>query len=135
MPGISFGGNGGHGVDLKARGASLLQAGADKLRDGLAWMKAEARLILDRPSWTAATTLRDRLEAVSWLRASVVVGLTFAVMGSLWIAFRPRGIQAHPPRLPTEQEWRANREAAKAMEATLSPALAAANRPETPRTR
>ncbi len=42
------------------------------------------------------------------------------------MTLRQDGIQAHPPRLPTEQEWQAT-QAAEVFEGDLSPALAAAN--------
>lgn len=120
-------------MNLRARCATLLEAGAHGIRLGVSKAIREARLTFDSARWTTAMTWRDRVQAVSWPRASVAAGLAFVAAGSLWLALQPRGIQAHPPRLPTEQEWRANQAAGEAMEAELSPALAAANRPEAPR--
>lgn len=120
-------------MNLRARCATLLTAGERAFRLGLSKAISEARLTFDRARWATATTWRDRAQAVSWPRASVAAGLALVAAGSLWLVVQPRGIQAHPPRLPTEQEWRANQQAAEAMEAELSPSLAAANRPEAPR--
>lgn len=87
----------------------------------------QIRLTVDPDRWTAATNLRERAASVSWPRASVAGVLVAATAVSVWIAVQPSGIRSHPPRLPTEQEWRATQAAAEAMEAELSPALAAAN--------
>ena len=88
----------------------------------------QIRRTVDPARWAAATNWRERAASVSWPRASVA-GVLIAVMAvSVWIVVQPSGVRSHPPRLPTEQEWRATQAAAEAMEAELSPALAAANR-------
>jgi hypothetical protein len=93
------------------------------------WTKGvfQVRKIVDSDRWAVATTWQDRAAAVSWPRASIVGALAATLIVSVWLVAQPSGIRSHPPRLPTEQEWRANRAAAEAMEADLSPARAAAN--------
>ncbi|MEJ6790948.1 hypothetical protein BrevBR_15500 [Brevundimonas sp. BR2-1] len=88
----------------------------------------QVRQTIDHNRWSTATTWRDRAAAVSWPRASIGGVLAAAMAVCVWIAVQPPGVRSHPPRLPTEREWRANQAAAEAMEAELSPALAAANR-------
>lgn len=87
----------------------------------------QARLVIDSDRWSAAANWRDRAAAVSWPRASIVGAVAATLVVSVWFVAQPSGIRSHPPRLPTEQELRASRAAAAAMEADLSPALAAAN--------
>lgn len=87
----------------------------------------QIRLTVDRERWAAATDWRARIAAVSWPRAGVGATLVAGAALSLWIGLQPTGLRAHPPRLPTEVEWRATQAAAAAMESDLSPALAAAN--------
>lgn len=87
----------------------------------------EARRLVDRDKWATATTLRERMAAVSWPRASIVgAGLTVAVVG-VWFIVQPHGVRAYAPPLPTEQQMQARIDAARALEADLSPALARAN--------
>lgn len=92
----------------------------------------QIRLTIDPDRWAAAANWRGRVASVSWPRASIGGALVAGLAVSVWFAVQPSGLRSHPPRLPTEQEWRANQAAAKAMEAELSPALAAANRPVQP---
>lgn len=108
-----------------------LAAGA---RNGVRWVVGEAGRVVDMPRFRAATSWRDRLATVSWPRLGVVTGGLVAIIAG--VSLLPDGrvrpdanpeIRAHAPRLPSEQEWRASQEAARAMEAELSPALAAAN--------
>lgn len=90
----------------------------------------QIRLTVDRDQWATASDWRSRLAAISWPRASVAAGLAAVAVFALWVGLQPTGIRSHPPRLPTEAEWRATQAAAEAMESELSPALAAANRSE-----
>ncbi len=120
-------------MSLRTRVESIARSGWAGIKVGRDELIRQANLLVDRPRWASSLTWRDKVSAVSWPRASVVAGLSLLTVGSfVWILL-PHGIQAHPPRLPTEQEWRANQSAAKAMEAELSPALANANRSEAPR--
>lgn len=114
-------------MDIRAQGAQMLDATWRGLSDGGAWLGREARLIFDAHRWAGAVTWKDRAAAVSWPRAGVAGTLSVLVASSLWFALQPDR-QPGPPRLPTEQEWRASQSAAAAMQADLSPALAAANR-------
>lgn len=99
------------------------------LRGGVAWLGDQASRLVDQDQWRSASSARDRVGAVSWSRASILgLGIAAGAGALIWIVAQPQGLRAHPPRLPTEQEWRANQQAADAMKADLSPALAAANR-------
>lgn len=98
------------------------------------WLLGEARQILDIDAFRSANDWRGRLDSVSWRRAAVaggsVMAIGLAVGLGLWLA-QPE-FAGRPPRLPTEEEWRANQAAGRAMEAELSPALAKANASVTP---
>jgi hypothetical protein len=91
----------------------------------------EVKQIVNLDRWASATTVADRLQAVSWPRASIAGGLITGLIAGgwlgAWLLFWPHGIQAHAPPLPTEQQIEARIEAAKALEAELSPSLAKAN--------
>ena len=117
-------------MDIAAQGARLLDGAVRWRRNSAARLAQEVRLTFDKARWAGAVTWRDRAAAVSWPRAGVMGGLAVAIAGSLWLALDPFGGQPVAPRLPTEQEWRASQAAAAAMQADLSPALAAANRTE-----
>ncbi|QDH72321.1 hypothetical protein [Brevundimonas sp. M20] len=86
--------------------------------------------ILDMEQFHSATSWRDRLKAVAWKRVAIIgSGLaTVALAVSLGAWLLQPEFRGRPPRLPTEQEWRANQDAGRAMEAELSPALAEANK-------
>ena len=116
-------------MDIRARAAQWLDGTGRVIRSGIARLEREARLTLDGNRWAGAVTWKDRAAAVSWPRAGVAGALTVLAAGSLWVVLQPDR-QPRPPRLPTEQEWRASQSAAAAMQADLSPALAAANRSE-----
>ena len=98
------------------------------------WLLQEARQVLDVDAFRCANDWRGRLDAVSWRRAAVagggVMAIGLAVGLGFWLAQPEFG--GRPPRLPTEQEWRANQAAGRAMEGELSPALAKANASVTP---
>lgn len=100
---------------------------------GWRWLLTEVRQIFDLEAFRSANNWSARVEAVSWRRFTVAAGgalaVTLALGLGLWLV-QPKA--AHAPRLPTEQEWRANQAAARAMEAELSPALAQANASVTP---
>lgn len=100
-----------------------------RLRAADLWIWREAAQILDLNKFQTATDWRGRFDAVSWRRVAIgagsVTALGVAVGVGLWL-MQPE-FRSHPPRLPTEQEWRANQAAGQAMEAKLSPALAKAN--------
>lgn len=93
----------------------------------------EARQVIDLEALRSSTDWTARFKAVSWRRLAVTAGgvlaITVAFGLGLWLA-KPNSAQ--PPRLPTEQEWRANQAASRAMEAELSPALVQANKSVTP---
>jgi hypothetical protein len=94
-----------------------------------AYARREAGLLFDRDRFLSAGSWQERLAAVSWPRAAVVGGTAAAVAVALGVGMwllQPE-FRGRPPRLPTEQEWKANQDAGRAMEAELSPALAAAN--------
>lgn len=116
-------------MDIRAQAARLRDGTGRRLRSGAAWLVREARLTFDNNRWAGAVSWRDRAAAVSWPRAGMAGTLTVLVAGSLWFVLQPDR-RPGPPRLPTEQEWRASQSAAAAMQADLSPALAAANRSE-----
>jgi len=98
------------------------------------WLLHESRQVLDIDAFRAASDWRSRLSSISWRRVAVAGGglgaLALAVGLGVWL-MQPE-FRAHPPRLPTEQEWRANQAAGRAMDAELSPALASANASVTP---
>jgi len=116
-------------VNIRARAAQWLDGTGRGIRSGVAWLEHEARLTFDGNRWAGAVSWRDRAAAVSWPRAGVAGALTVLIAGSLWVVLQPDR-QPGPPRLPTDQEWRASQSAAAAMQADLSPTLAAANRSE-----
>lgn len=90
-------------------------------------LSRQAGLFVDTEEWRTSTTLSEKMKAISWPRASIAgVALALLIGGGVWMMLQPASIQAHPPRLPTEQEWQAT-QAAEAFEGDLSPALAAAN--------
>jgi len=91
------------------------------------WLTLQAAALVDRERWDAGRTLADRAQAVSWPRAAVLSGLLTVGAATIWFAFQPHGLRAHPPRLPHEREWKASQAAARAFEAGPSPALMAAN--------
>lgn len=115
-----------------AAAASTAKALSGGLAQAAERLKAEAGRIIDTDRWRRSLNWSDRLASVSWPRLSVAVGASAAIGVGLWALVQPDGIRSHPPRLPTEQEWRATQAAAAAMEADLSPALAAANRSVAP---
>jgi hypothetical protein len=101
----------------------------DKAIAAASCIRREAGLLFDRDRFLSAGSWQERLAAVSWLRAAVLGGTAAAVAVALGVGMwllQPE-FRGRPPRLPTEQEWKANQDAGRAMEAELSPALAAAN--------
>lgn len=110
------------------------QEASSRARNATNWLVQEAGQILDMAALRSATDWRGRLEAISWRRAGLAglsVATIVAVAGlGFWLT-RPE-FGGHPPRLPTDQEWRASQAADRAMESGLSPALAEANASVTP---
>lgn len=121
-------------MDVTTRARDLVQSVRNSAAAILAKLVNEIGLIVDRDRWAEGATWKDRLSAVSWPRASIAGGVVAVTAASLWLIVAPFGLHAHPPRLPTEREWRATETAAKAFEGDLSPALVAANRTATPET-
>ena len=109
-----------------AMSASAREAGSALTRL-FGHLGAEARQTIDAEQWRSARTWADRARAISWSRAAGIGGAVATVGVGVFLLTQPHGLRSHPPRLPTEQEWRASQAAARAMEADLSPALAAAN--------
>jgi len=113
---------------------TLWRKGIARAKAWSGWLLSEARQVLDVDAFRSANDWRDRLNSISWKRAAVagsgVVTLALAAGLGVWLT-QPE-FRAHPPRLPTEQEWRANQSAGRAMDAELSPALASANASVTP---
>lgn len=90
-------------------------------------LQRQACLFIDTAHWKSAETFTERLSAVSWPRVSVAASaMIFLIAGGVWLMLQSSGVRAHPPRLPTEQEWQAT-QPATAFEGELSPALAQAN--------
>lgn len=121
--------NGG-GIGAATRG--LWEALASVTGRGIVWLRGEAVLIVDLESWRGATTLNARLAAVSWPRAGGFGGaaLGAALVAGLGISalIAPRGLQAHPPPLPSEADLAATHETVRRLEASV-----AASRPQAPK--
>jgi hypothetical protein len=116
------------------RARALWSQTVTHVRAGAEWILRETRQILDLDALRSANGWRGRLDAVSWKRAAIAGGglAVIALAAGLWTWLAQPEFRGHPPRLPTEQEWRANQAAARAMEGELSPALEAANKSVTP---
>lgn len=121
-------------MNLTNRASLLADRAVEQCRTAWNRLLVEARQIVDLDRWRTGATWRERVEAVSWPRASIAGGLVTVLGVGLWLIAMPSGIHAHPPRLPTQVELEAARSAERAMHAELSPALAAANRTETTET-
>lgn len=108
--------------------AGLFDAAGRRLDDLRLWFTHQWRRAIDADQWASATTLKDKLSAVSLPHAGA--GLTVigaVVVGGLFLFGGPRG--PSPPPLPSETARESIRSATRAFEGELSPALAAANAP------
>lgn len=117
-------------MELRKRAVAFTAGSVTLLRTAKSYLSSQFIDLVDKERWRSGVSWRDRLHAVSWPRATVLAGLTAAAGMGIWLSLQPAGIEAHPPRLPTEEEWAANQAAGEAFEGNLSPALAAANRTE-----
>lgn len=90
-------------------------------------VKSEARKSIDLDRWRSASTVKERLEALSWPRVGATAGGVAVLAGAIIFLVLPRGPQAYAPPLPTELQLEAKESAMKAAKAELSPSLARAN--------
>ena len=126
-------------VELTRQAASAVNKAAEPARRrALAlWEGAriEAVQIIDLERWKAAEDLKSRVLAISWPRAGVVAATLTVMIAAGWMLVLPRGIQAHPPPLPTETELQVVADAAKFYQAERSRSMSQAHQPVSQGTR
>jgi hypothetical protein len=82
---------------------------------------------VDLEAWRLAPTLRDRLGAISWLRAGVGAGTLAAVGGLMFVLFADRP-DVYPPPEPTARQIALHQKSVRLAKATPPPSLVEANK-------